>query len=250
MNKSESLTIGYSTIGDRIKNIRFSDNFTNLVIIQNPNSLQVPQLKSEIKVIQLASKGVAKSRNTAIDNCQTEYLLFGDDDVNFKVEGINKVINFLNSQPDISIVMAQAVDEDGKLRKHYPANMHSLGLTNSAKAATYEMIVRISDIKKSGVRFDENFGAGAINYLGDEYIFIADCLRSGLKGKFIPVIIAQHPSDSSGNMTHTREDISARSKIFDRVFGLWAPVMRLLFLIKPPSKKFGLRNSLIFIFGK
>jgi hypothetical protein len=26
--------------------------------------------------------------------------------------------------------------------------------------------------------------------------------------------------------------------------------MRLLFLIKPPAKKFGLRNSLLFIIGK
>ena len=250
MNEIASLTIGYSSIGDRVKNIRLLDGMTNLIIVQNRSSAQIPQFGSEVKVVELESKGVSKSRNVAIENCHTEYLLFGDDDVNFKIDGIHKVIDYLDSHPEISIITAQAVDENGKLRKYYPAKTQSLRLTNSAKAATYEMIVRMADIEKTSVRFDENFGAGAINYLGDEYIFIADCLRAGLKGKFLPIVIAQHPLDSSGNMTHTREDIFARSKVFNRVFGFRAPIMRFLFLLKPPRKKFGLRNSLTFVWGQ
>jgi hypothetical protein len=112
------------------------------------------------------------------------------------------------------------------------------------------MMIRVADVKAAGVKFDENFGAGAENYLGDEYIFIADTLRSGLKGSFQPIVIAMHPSESSGSLRNTVNDRVARSKIFSRVFGIWAPFMRLLFIAKPPSKKFGLLNSLLFIFGK
>jgi len=144
----------------------------------------------------------------------------------------------------------QAVDETGKLRKSYPANSHQLKLTNSAKAATYEMMIRTSDIKAAGIEFDENFGAGATNYLGDEYIFIADALRSGLKGQFEPIVIATHPSESSGSLRNSQSDRKARAKVFSRVFGFWAPIMRALFLTKPPSKKFGFMNSLLFIIGK
>jgi hypothetical protein len=133
----------------------------------------------------------------------------------------------------------QAVDETGKLRKSYPTKSHQLKLTNSAKAATYEMMIRVSDIKGAGIKFDENFGAGATNYLGDEYIFIADALRSGLKGQFEPIVIATHPTESSGSLRNSTTDRRARAKIFSRVFGIWAPVMRGLFLAKPPSKKFG-----------
>ena len=250
MSKSDSLTIGYSTLPSRVKNIEFLIGVTNLVVIQNPTLEKVPDLAGEIRVIQITNTGVAKSRNSVIESTETEYLLFGDDDVKFKYEGIKEVVSFLDKNPKISFVLSQAVDEGGRLRKRYPTKLSSLGLTNSAKAATYEMVIRVADIRKSGVRFDENFGAGAVNYLGDEFIFIADCLRSGLRGRFLPIVTAQHPAESSGNVRNTSADVSARSKIFSRVFGPWAPVMRLLFLLKPPAKKFGLRNSIIFIFGK
>jgi len=112
------------------------------------------------------------------------------------------------------------------------------------------MAIRVSDIKAAGIRFDENFGAGAANYLGDEYIFIADALRAGLKGQFEPIVIATHPTQSSGSLRNSTADRGARAKVFTRVFGILAPVMRFLFLVKPPFKKFGLVNSLLFIFGK
>ena len=112
------------------------------------------------------------------------------------------------------------------------------------------MIIRVPDIKKAAVRFDENFGAGAENYLGDEYIFIADALRAGLKGYFLPIVIATHPTDSSGSFHNTKQDAIVRSRIFSRVFGIWAPIMRLLFILKPPSKKFGFQNSISFLIGR
>ena len=244
------LTIGYSTLANRAKNIKFLTSVNNLVIVQNPEGSVTPTFSSEVKVLELQSKGVAKSRNAAILNTNTEYLIFGDDDIEFSEPGIISAINFLNTNLDISILLMQAVDETGALRKSYPSSAHKLKLTNSAKAATYEMMIRVSDIKVAGIKFDENFGAGAANYLGDEYIFIADALRSGLKGKFEPIVIATHPTESSGNLKNSAVDRTARAKVFSRVFGIWAPVMRTLFLAKPPSKKFGLVNSLLFIIGK
>lgn len=250
MSKSLPLTIGYSTLANRAKNIKFLSSVTSLVIVQNPERTVVPTLADGVKVLELHSSGVAKSRNAAILNSNTEYLIFGDDDIEFSESGIVSAINFLNNNPSISILLMQAVDETGALRKSYPNNSVELGLTSSAKAATYEMMIRVSDIKTAGIKFDENFGAGAANYLGDEYIFIADALRSGLNGRFEPIVIAVHPTESSGNLRNSAIDRSARAKVFSRVFGVWAPIMRILFLIKPPFKKFGLVNSILFIIGK
>jgi glycosyltransferase involved in cell wall biosynthesis len=250
VNNALPLTIGYSALASRAKNIKFLASTSNLVVIQNPDSVALPNFGGEITVVELHSRGVAKSRNAAIDYVKSKYLLFGDDDITFNESGISKAVGFLESNPDISILLMQAMDESGKLRKRYPISGCSLTLTNSAKAATYEMMIRVADIKKNGIRFDENFGAGASNYLGDEYIFIADAIRSGLKGKFEPITIAIHPSESSGSLRNSSSDRVARAKIFSRVFGIWAPIMRLLFLIKPPFKKFGFVNSFLFIIGK
>ena len=244
------LTIGYSTLANRAKNIKFLTSVNNLVIVQNPDSISVPSFSPEVKVFELKNRGVAKSRNAAITNTESEYLLFGDDDIEFNESGIAAALDYFKANPEVSILLMQATDETGKLRKRYPAKSHQLKLTNSAKAATYEMMIRVSDIKGAGIKFDENFGAGAPNYLGDEYIFIADSLRAGLKGQFEPIVIATHPTESSGNLRNSTTDRSARAKVFSRVFGIWAPLMRILFLAKPPSKKFGFINSLLFIIGK
>ena len=250
MSKNDLLTVGYSTLGTRMADIKFLDSVVNLVVIQNPNSEVLPPTNARIKRVELQSRGVAKSRNAVIENTTTDYLLFGDDDVEFKEESINAALEYLQSNPGISILLLQAVDETGTLRKPYPKQAHPLKLTNSAKAATYDMIVRVRDIKKYSIRFDENFGAGAENYLGDEYIFIADALRTGLKGYFLPIVIATHPTDSSGSFHNTKQDALVRSRIFSRVFGIWAPIMRLLFILKPPSATFGLRNSISFLIGR
>ena len=250
MNNSLPLTIGYSTLANRAKNIKFVSSVNSLVIVQNPEANEIPKFNDAIKVVELKNRGVAKSRNAAIANSNSKYLIFGDDDIEFNESGIAAAINYLDSNLHISILLMQAVDETGKLRKNYPGKSHPLKLTNSAKAATYEMAIRVSDIKAAGIRFDENFGAGAANYLGDEYIFIADALRAGLKGQFEPIVIATHPTQSSGSLRNSTADRGARAKVFTRVFGILAPVMRFLFLVKPPFKKFGLVNSLLFIFGK
>ena len=51
-----------------------------------------------------------------------------------------------------------------------------------------ELALRREAVLAAGVRFDEGFGAGAgtANFLGEEYIFIADCLRAGLCGEHRP----------------------------------------------------------------
>jgi glycosyltransferase involved in cell wall biosynthesis len=250
VNKLGDLTIGYSARVNSAKNIKFIEGVRNLVVIQNPGGETLPAFDTSVRVIEQKTTGVTKSRNAVIDNTDSKYLVFGDDDITFKSDAIARVLEHFEANPKVSIILTQAVDETGSLRKPYPTKSHKLKVTNSAKAATYELFIRVDAIKKHGIRFDEGFGAGAPNYLGDEYIFIADGIRAGLKGIFLPIVVATHPTDSSGNFKNTREDTKVRAAIFSRVFGFWAPIMRLLFLIKPPAKKFGLRNSVLFVIGK
>jgi hypothetical protein len=112
------------------------------------------------------------------------------------------------------------------------------------------MMVRTDAIRAAGITFDENFGAGAENYLGDEYIFIADALNKGLKGDFLPVRVAIHPKDSSGSLWGTPRDLKARAAVFDRVFGATAPIFRALFLLKSRKASVGVVRALRFILGR
>ena len=226
-------------------------------MVQNPNQIdwrgaRFNELaaRKNFRHHELPSKGVAKSRNQAIDLAQGDYLIFSDDDITFNEFGLRQAIEFLDAHPDVSLLLGQATDESGTLRKSYPATVEKLGSLNSARAATYEMIVRVADVRRLGVRFDEDFGAGAKNYLGDEYIFVVDLIRAGGKAVFAPITLAQHPTESSGSRWGSAQDRRARAVIFTRVFGVFAPFVRLPFGIRRRRELGSLKNLILFVLGR
>ncbi len=254
------LTLGYSTMAQRVGNIvppAERPDWNVAIIIQNPENmawrgegLGELMLRDDIEIAELQNLGVAKSRNRAIWLAKGEYLVFSDDDIRFDVEGLEKAIQYLDDHPQYSLLLGQAVDETGKLRKQYPGAVQELTKFNSARAATYEMIIRVEAIRQLGVWFDEEFGAGAINYLGDEYIFIVDLLKAGGKAVFAPITIAMHPNDSSGSRWGSDRDRRARAVIFDRVFGKTAWLVRAAFGARRLKELGSLRNFLLFVFGR
>ena len=241
------LTIGYSTLAGRAGNIVYPDNPS----WQYQQHIQGAKTKPRRPdTFYLESKGVAKSRNSAIENANGKYLLFGDDDVTFDAAEIQKALDYLDQNPKVSLVLASAVDESGELRKTYPLKKTELNRFNSAKAATYEMILRVEHAKNLNVRFDEDFGAGAKNYLGDEYIFIVDLIKAGGSAVFLPLKIAVHPADSSGSRWGEKQDRIARAMVFSRVFGKLAIFVRAGFALRRLNELGGLSNALRFTFGR
>lgn len=242
------LTIGYSVLADRSGNVKKTPgDWETLMVVQGGKAAFSPE---EVSVFEIPSIGVAKSRNHAIDMAKTDYLVFADDDITFSESGLRSAVEYLDKNPELSMILVQASDPNGNLRKRYPKASQRLNLFNCARAATYEMIVRLSSVRSLGIRFDEDFGAGVENYLGDEYIFIADLIRSGGKCKFVPITIATHPAFSSGAGWGTPKDRLARSKVFSRVFGPLAPIVRLGFGLRRLRELGGLRNLLLFVVGR
>lgn len=234
------LTIAYSTLAERMRNIvlpQARQDQEILILVQSLDGTFAPEVpsRSDVRVISLQGKGVAKSRNAAIDHAQGDYLVFADDDIVFDLTALDSITeHFASCQCDL--VLGQAVDPEGQLRKPYPKGSVWLTRFNSARAATYEMVIRCAAIRQHGVRFDENFGAGALNYLGDEYIFITDMLTSGMKAHFLPITMATHPVESSGSGWGTPKDLAARAQIFTRVFGWRAFIVRMAFILRHRNK--------------
>ena len=257
---SIKLTIGYSVLMERLQNINALPerrDWETVVVVQNPKELSWKlgdfaglKNRSDLCLEELESTGVAKSRTRAIWLARGEYLVFADDDIVFNEDGLTAAISYLDSNPKLSLLLTQASDPSGNLRKQYPKSKTKLGLLNSARAATYEMIIRVDAVRQFGVVFDENFGAGSENYLGDEYIFIADLLRAGGRGEFVPITIATHPEVSSGSGWGTDRDRIARARVFTRVFGWLAPFVRLAFGVRRLQELGGLSNLLRFVLAR
>ena len=250
------LTIGYSALSDRVQNIAppaERSDWELAVIVQNPETTswqRVPAGRKDTRFEELESRGVAKSRTRAIWLARGEYLVFADDDILFSEAGLEEAIEYLDQNPKLSLLLTRAQDPSGKLRKKYPQAATKLGLFNSARAATYEMIIRVDAVRQFGVVFDENFGAGSENYLGDEYIFIADLIRAGGKAEFVPITIATHPEISSGSGWGTSRDRVARARVFSRVFGALAPIVRFGFGLRRLNELGRVTNLIRFVLAR
>ena len=237
------LTIGYSVLAERAPAIRLPAQRPDvevLVAVQGAPDGRIPHdapRRDDVRYEILHSRGVTKSRNAVLDGARGRYVLFADDDIVFHEEGVRSVLGELEAHPGLALVLATAVDEGGRLRKPYPSRPVRLTRWNSGKAATYEIMLRREAFARAGVRFDEGFGAGVDpHYLGDEYILIADAIRAGLHCRFLPVVMAVHPTVSSGAGFGTKRDALARSAIFGRVFGRTAPIARLAFVLRSPRR--------------
>lgn len=260
-----SLTFGYSTLASRLSNIQLPDlsghpDWDVLISIQSGTETypkaedlaKVPTGKN-VEIISFPGVGVTKLRNQVIKSSKGKYLIFSDDDITFNENGLIEAIAYLE-KTGAGLLLGQAIDETGALRKTYPSQAQRLNKFNSAKAATYEMLVDLEQVKASGVLFDENFGAGAqVTYLGDEYIFICDLLSAGVRCDFVPIVLASHPSDSSGSGWGTDRDRIARALIFDRAFkgnGTLPFMARAAFGLKKLGKGLTFGNYLRFIFKR
>lgn len=230
---SPELTVAFSSLAERVRQIRppRHPGVQVVVHVQGPTrDLDVPE--GVDRVVPVPGRGVARSRNAAIEDCRTRYLLFCDDDVEVHLEGVLAAAEHLR-RTGAAIALGRAVDPDGRLRKRYRTDRPTrLTLLNSAKAATYEMLVDVAQLRQAGVRFDERFGAGAETYLGDEYLFISELLSAGLKGYAVPLVFGVHPRTSSGSRWGGR-DLHVRAVVINHAFGRAAPLARLMF---------GLRN--------
>ena len=252
VNDEPQLTIGYSVLAERLKNLIYPSltiPHKVLVSVQNPTHTHFVK-NSQVKYLESNDVGVTKSRNLVLSNCDSEILVFGDDDAVFLEDGINQCLEYLTSNPNVDLILAQSIDANGILRKKYKNKIYKLNKFNCAKAGTIEIMVRARSAKIMRIKFDEEFGAGSKKFLGDEYIFITDLLNKGGTAMFLPITIAIHPKDSSGSLWGTERDLLARAQVFQRVFGSWAPIVRAAFYFKNYGKTNGPRNFKKFVRGK
>ena len=231
------ITIGYSTLSNRVQKIALPiqrDEVEILIAVQGEYA--DPIEREDVRMIYLDGFGAAKSRNVILREAGGEILFFGDDDMRWDESGLIKIIEYLQMNENVDLVLCQSENEFGQLRKRYFKRKTKLSKYNSAKAATYEMAIRLASFHRKNISFNECFGAGTKNFLGDEFIFIAEASEAGLTCEFLPWTIAVHPGPSSGTVYGTIYDTEARASAIEQVFGRLSLFARLGFILRNPFR--------------
>lgn len=188
--------------------------------------------RADVTVARLDGRGLARSRNAGLDRARGTVVLLADDDVTHPAGAFAAIRGFFRDHPGAALLVGVSLGADGAPRR--PPLDTALSRWNAGRATSHEIAFRAAAVRATGVRFDERFGIGAGTpaFLGEEYVFLADCLAAGLTGRHAPFAVSVHPAASTGDGWAGRGAARARAAVIARVFGPLAPLARAAFAFR------------------
>lgn len=217
---------------EKLESLRFEniDKSTNCLVI-NQCGINKNIEKKNLRMIKTDTVGLAKSRNLAIKYAKGNVCIISDDDVKY-VEGFEKLVeDEFEKNPDIDILTFQIKTPEGDFFKNYREESFQHNHRTVLKISSIEIAFRLNAIKDNNIFFNEYFGLGANYISGEENIFLLNCIKKGLKIKYIPKTIAIHPKESSGKILDKRA-IYSKGALFYELFGFKAYFINFAFLFK------------------
>lgn len=146
----------------------------------------------KLTLINTDTRGVGKNRNISLLYSNAEYILFGDDDVNY-VDNLEEiVISAFESNPKADVLIFNIETKGSDLiKRRINTRVKRVRTYNYMNYGAVRIACRRQSIKKANIWFSELFGGGARFSSGEDTKFLADCLKRKLKIYTVPVKIGE-----------------------------------------------------------
>lgn len=202
---------------------------TEYLIINQVKNKEAVKIQNK-KVISVAQYGLSLSRNLAMKNATSDIILLADDDLVY-VDNYQEIIEeAYRKNPKVDILCFWVKSRNPK-RKVKRLLTSKIGYIKTMRICSFQISMRRDSVK--GINFDENFGAGSVYNRGEESIFLCDCLRQGLKIKFVNQKIAEvEQKESTWYKGYSEEYFEKQGKIFKRMYPKFYKIMMLQFAIR------------------
>lgn len=196
------------------------------------------------RVISTTQRGLSRSRNMALDNANGEICLICDDDEVLIDNYEQLIINAFNENPEYDILCFMFQLKG----KEFPKYSFKVNYLNALKITSWQIAFKKNRIIDKNIRFDEKFGSGTPIGSGEENIFLYDCLKQGLKIKYLPICIGHVAQEESHWFRGFDEEYFLnRGKIIKRLMGVpWGLaycIYFILFKTKEYKDTISMRNA-------
>lgn len=177
--------------------------------------------RSDIKICYTEGKGLSKNRNKAMTHATADICLLADDDVMYKPEYIDHILQTFEQQPNLDVACFRAETFQGGFLKTYPCTSFTY---SDRPYGYYPSSVEIAYRRKSitpELNFDERFGLGS-PYLGcgEEEVWLHQVFKAGLCICYIPLTVVKTEKATTGS--HLFQDIAlqrAKGAVLYSIYG-------------------------------
>ncbi|HCG8417627.1 TPA: hypothetical protein NJ548_002969 [Vibrio parahaemolyticus] len=252
------VTFLISTMNKRLMNVTLEDGIRYVIVHQITDGNEAHYLEfarsnysENIVYEQMFDTGLSKSRNKAIELCQSKFGFVLDDDV--KIDRKELECFLLESNNIVSDhgegIYFSCSHILGNKKKLVAKQSKFLNIFTCAKIASIDMCLNVEHMKENKIKFDEKFGLGTNLPSGEEYILLTDVIHSGGKIYYCNNYVCVHPLIVSGNDFFSNEDkIRAKREMFNRLKSRCRYIFKFLFYIK--KLPILIRNSKLIDFTK
>jgi GT2 family glycosyltransferase len=201
-----------------------------IVIQQQIHSNELLSLAFEAHIVSYKEKGLAKSRNRAIEHATCPIALICDDDVQFLKGFEQDILAAYEEFPNAALISFKIQDESGLPYKTYLEANQSHSFRSIMRVNSIETSIQVNKLG-SIQPYDERFGLGASCPTGEDTIFAIDCYKAGLLCIYVNKTIVVHPLESSGKIFNVDYPFY-RGQLYRRAFGWLGIPFGIFFAIK------------------
>ena len=185
-----------------------------------------------VTYVETKERGLSKSRNMALSKASADICMLCDNDVEYVRDYDSIAENAFGAYPDADVIVFFIKrPERSEPIFDRPKKM---GYLSTMKIFSPEIALRKKSIE--GLRFNELFGAGAKYFMGEENIFLYECLKRGMKIMYVPKMIAQVRSvESTWFKGYDRDFFVSRGANYAAMSRLFAPLLSWQFALRKRS---------------
>ncbi|WP_270363200.1 glycosyltransferase family 2 protein [Eubacterium ramulus] len=232
MTRIELLVSTMNNEPEFLKNLNIK---TDVVVVNQCDDNSIEELEINgyhITWINSTTRGLSKSRNIAIEHSKAEFVVLTDDDMEYRSDYANTIVKAFEKY-NVADVLAFQVKGIERKFKDYSNKARRVSFIGSMKISSVELAFRRKSIVQNKIKFNENFGTGTAVKMGEENIFLFQCLKNKLKIQYVPYIIADlHMEESTWFHGFDKKYFYDRGVVYYEMFGWLAPIMLIQFMIR------------------
>lgn len=208
----------------------------NQITETNKSLISTTESDSMHRVYSYYEKGLSKSRNNALQHSNSDICIIADDDVTYYDNCFNTILDAYKRYPDADIIAFYVKSKNSK-RPTTKQSTKRINFLTSMKISSFQITFKRNSILEKEIKFDENFGAGTDKYfMGEDNIFLTDCLKNKLKIIFVNETIAEvNQSQSTWFNGYNSKYFIAKGACFYRMNKIFYHFLIIQFAIRKHS---------------
>lgn len=139
--------------------------------------------------LSFAERGVGLNRNNALMRADGDVCLFADDDMRYCDDYPDIVSDAFKNCPKADVIVFNLYESE--VKRYVNQKVRRVHVWNFLRYGTARFAVKTDQIRKHGIFFNQCFGGGTEHCHGEDNIFLAECLKKGLKVYAVPAYIAE-----------------------------------------------------------